>query len=188
MHDYAQEPTPFPDTPSSPSDSKDLQTPSSTETETTDTALSCTSGLDESMDDNLLLYSQDVLLRLMREFYRFFDFERCALHMVQHGGSGTGANHQTSSAPTSGSPGKGLFQGENPARARHGGIWHKRRNNTDDDDKDEESPEPKQLQPNAAEKNSLKRLACPYFQYDSDKYQHGSACTGPGWTAVHRVK
>ncbi|KAF2466340.1 uncharacterized protein BDR25DRAFT_317733 [Lindgomyces ingoldianus] len=36
--------------------------------------------------------------------------------------------------------------------------------------------------------SSRKRLACPYYKHDIDKYRHIPTCLGPGWASVHRLK
>lgn len=33
-----------------------------------------------------------------------------------------------------------------------------------------------------------KKLACPYFKHDPQKYQKVRSCPGPGWDTVHRLK
>ena len=35
---------------------------------------------------------------------------------------------------------------------------------------------------------STPRYACPYFKRNPQKYGGRSACSGPGWESVHRVK
>ena len=32
------------------------------------------------------------------------------------------------------------------------------------------------------------RFACPYFKHDPKEYSRRSACSGPGWESVHRLK
>ncbi|KAF2102943.1 hypothetical protein NA57DRAFT_71927 [Rhizodiscina lignyota] len=55
-----------------------------------------------------------------------------------------------------------------------------------DDQNDEERPNKQQRQ--ISELGSPRKLACPYFKHDPCRYGNASACSGPGWPSIHRLK
>lgn len=54
-----------------------------------------------------------------------------------------------------------------------------------DDDEGDKGLGPKRVK---MEENMGKRLACPFFKRNPQRYQEERSCVGPGWRTVHRLK
>ncbi|TLD12574.1 uncharacterized protein PgNI_04789 [Pyricularia grisea] len=68
-------------------------------------------------------------------------------------------------------------------------------NENNDKEEDEDRRGDKSIEPPRRESSKIlrgKKLACPYYKYDTHRYDrrsvtHGSCC-GPGWPSIHRLK
>jgi hypothetical protein len=59
----------------------------------------------------------------------------------------------------------------------------------DDGDDDNDNPDQRNLSnSNNSGDASNKKLACPFFKHNPQKYQNNHSCTTRGWLSVHRVK
>lgn len=54
-----------------------------------------------------------------------------------------------------------------------------------DDDEDDKGSGSKRIK---MDENLGKRLACPFFKRNPQRYQEERSCVGPGWRTVHRLK
>lgn len=76
--------------------------------------------------------------------------------------------------------------------ARFGGHQRPRKQRAKDDDHDEQDSDGEiERYSNHSQQyvgTIPRRLACPYFKRNPQKYQQERSCSGPGWNTVHRIK
>ena len=95
---------------------------------------------------------------------------------VESRGSSSGHSLTPSSSTPSSSGGK---------RKRTVGDWTDETNGEGDESEGQDDRPAKSTKQGAP---GAPRFACPYFKRNPDKYRHERACSGPGWTSIHRLK
>lgn len=67
------------------------------------------------------------------------------------------------------------------------GDWSQNEDNDDGEDDGDKHPRQKKAKVGDGEPSN-KRLACPFFKHNPQRYQEERSCVGPGWRTVHRLK
>lgn len=97
------------------------------------------------------------------------------------------------SSTSSSSQGGGSSQAMHaPVRSGGAGKSKKRSSHKESDasgdSDDEEENKGSSIKRTKTEENLGKRLACPFFKRNPQRYQEERSCVGPGWRTVHRLK
>jgi hypothetical protein len=146
----------------------------------------------EGGDDEEILSREEkkslLLDRLMSYFFGLFASCRSPypLSRTAHGDArGTSQNAGDSAGPSVSL----LQRPANGSSSSTSNDSHRRKRPHDDENNDGgDGRGQKRLLANDSTLLPPKRLACPYFKKDSERFQSGRACSGPGWETVHRVK
>ena len=100
---------------------------------------------------------------------------------------GSGPGMSSSTGPTSGEGGSSKTgKGQVLQRAKEPRGVHRSKRGDEDEDEDERLP--KRMADTAGSSDPRDLLACPYSQRDSHGPRLSSACRGPGWPTVARLK
>jgi hypothetical protein len=146
---------------------------------TTESTRSLGSYEDTSDDDSHIdLHKQRTIDRIMVDFYKMFD--RTAKIAQRPVREQAGQGNQSVISTT-------IQCSKNQASQRQS----KKRRADDEAGKDESGDETqkraKRAQTGISEEPG-RRLACPYFKHNPQKYRNVHPCLGPGWTSIHRLK
>lgn len=164
------------------------------ETTKSDVRLSATSAayLDYHVNKKLHHHKRRIVESLMDTIVECFEKKLDTLEEAREGGDGSGSGssgHGPSRAPSSG------FGSDNSMRPRAAGQKRQHRRDDGDEDNSHDDGDNNGWRKNHYKKKTKKicddtrpKFACPFYQYDPQKFKEHRTCLGPGWTEVHRVK